>query len=216
MTQRLEEIFSLLPCCDTFAEVGCDHGYIAKQMIKSGKCKKVIASDISKKCLSKAKALLASEILQNKAVMVVSDGFDNLPEFDLALIAGMGGEEICAILNRAKTLPKKLVLQPMKNSDKVRSTAVELGYRILKDYTFYCDKIFYDVMLLEIGEDSLTPEEIEFGRTNLKERPQAFIDKLKNKITALLSFAKGESLKEETKTKMEMEAKRLQSYVNDK
>ena len=115
MKKRLEEIFALLPECETFADVGCDHGYVAKQMLESGKCKKVIISDVSKKCLDKAIALLSNEIEEGRAEAVVSDGFEKVKECDLALIAGMGGEEIVGILKRAKTLPLKLVLQPMKN-----------------------------------------------------------------------------------------------------
>lgn len=216
MTKRLEEIFSLIPTCDTFADVGCDHGYIAKQMIKSGKCKKVIISDVSAKCLAKAEELLSEEIAQGKAVSVVSDGFDNLPKCDLALIAGMGGEEICAIVSKAKDLPNTLVLQPMKNSSKVRSTIVKLGYCVKRDFTFFCGRVFYDLMLVERGEDCLTAEEREFGRTNIKERPSAFIKKLKSKIASLKNFAKGKDVKEQTKLEMTKEAERLQSYVDDK
>ena len=62
MTERLKKIFDQLPKCHTFADVGCDHGYLAKAMVQSGKCQKVIVSDISAKCLQKAKDLLAEEI----------------------------------------------------------------------------------------------------------------------------------------------------------
>ena len=58
MTNRLNQIFSVLPSCEVFADIGCDHGYVAKAMLDSGKCKKVIVSDISEKCLFKATTLL--------------------------------------------------------------------------------------------------------------------------------------------------------------
>ncbi len=215
MTKRLEQIFSLIPTCDTFADIGCDHGYIAKKMIESGKCKKVVISDVSAKCLAKAQDLLSDEISDGRALAVVSDGFDNLPPVDLALIAGMGGEEICAILSKANTLPQSLVLQPMKNTQKVRLMAVKLGYCIKKDFTFLCGKIFYDLILAERGVDSLSDEEAEFGRTNLNEKPVAFIKKLKNKIASLKKFASGKGVKIDTKEQMEREAKRLQNYVDD-
>lgn len=216
MTKRLQEIYSLLPNCKVFADVGCDHGYIAKAMLDGDKCQKVIISDISDKCLQKAKDLLAKELQSGVAEAVVSDGFDNLPYHDLALIAGMGGEEIVAILKKAKNFPEKLLLQPMKNTDKVRVTAVSLGYKIITDYTFYSSKIYYDLILLEKGEDSLSLEEIEFGRTNLLKRPQAFINCLQNKISVLQKVCKQKNLKKESLDSLTKEINRIKKYVDDK
>ena len=104
MTDRLEKIFALIPNCDTFADIGCDHGYIANAMLKQGKAKKVIIADISAKCLEKAEQLLKESIENGSAISVVSNGFDKVPENDVSLIAGMGGEEICDIILHAKTL----------------------------------------------------------------------------------------------------------------
>lgn len=216
MTKRLQEIYSLLPNCKVFADVGCDHGYIAKAMLDGEKCQKVIISDISDKCLQKAKDLLAKELQSGVAEAIVSDGFDNLPFCDLALIAGMGGEEIVAILKKAKNLPEKLLLQPMKNTDKVRACAVALGYKIITDYTFYSSKIYYDVILLERGEDSLSLEEIEFGRTNLQKRPEAFINCLQNKISVLQKVCKQKNLKKESLDSLTKEINRIKKYVDDK
>lgn len=216
MTERLQEIFNNLPVCHTFADVGCDHGYVAKAMVESKKCQKVVIADISKKCLEKAEQLLYKEILDGVALAIVSNGFDNLPPVDLALIAGMGGQEIVSILNKAKNLPQKLVLQPMKNSDQVRITALQLGYKVVKDYTFYCSNIYYDLICLEKGSDTLTPEEIEFGRTNLALRPKAFIDSLKIKIEGLRRYACGQGVKDQTREQMLAQAERLQKYVDIK
>ena len=59
LSSRLKKIVELLPTCEVLADVGCDHGYIAEMVIKSGKYKKVILSDISKKSLDKAVNLLS-------------------------------------------------------------------------------------------------------------------------------------------------------------
>ena len=213
MTERLKEIFSNLPSCDTFADIGCDHGYIAKAMLESGKCKRAIVSDISAKCLSKAEALLSENIKNGSAQSVVSDGFDKISFCDLALIAGMGGEEIVSILSSAKSLPKTLVLQPMKNTDKVRVRAVELGYAIKKDYLFNCGRIFYDLIILESGKDCLTQEEIEFGRTNLQTKSQVFEKYLQRKIGVLAKCQKNKGLSQEVCQKMQNEIERLEKYV---
>ena len=182
MTERLKEIFSSIPVGEVFADVGCDHGYIAKAVLKSGKCKKAIVSDISEKSLLKAKSLLAREIAAGKAVAVVSDGFKNLPPCDVALIAGMGGDEIIKILTEAPFLPENLVLQPMKQSPKVRVFVVDSGYAVQEDRVFSEGYMFYDLIRLKKGKDVLTAEEIEYGRTNLTSPPDAFKKKIRWEI----------------------------------
>ncbi len=213
LTKRLEKIFSYIPTCSVFADVGCDHGLIAKQVIETTKAKKVIISDVSKKCLEKAENLLSEEIANGKALAVVSDGFDNLPPCDCALIAGMGGEEIICILLKAKSLPENLILQPMKNTNKVRKTLIELGYQVNTDLVFKDGKIFYDLIVCKKGNDFLTDEEIEFGRTNLIERSKDFIASIECKINALKTVCVKKDLNQETKISLEKEIERLSEYV---
>ena len=213
MTDRLNKIFDSLAECEVFADVGCDHGYIAKAMLFSGKCKKVIVSDISAKCLNKAEELLNDFIQKGVAEAVVSDGFDNIRYCDQALIAGMGGEEITAILKKAKTLPERLVLQPMKNVDKVRLCAVKTGYRIVKDYCFKDLGKYYDLILLKRGEDSLTKDEIEFGRTNLLERGNAFLERNASLLVRYEKLLADTNIKPEEKSEIRKKAENLKNYV---
>ena len=213
MTDRLNKIYELLPACEIFADIGCDHGYMAKAMLDNGKAKKIIIADISKKCLMKAEELLSNEIACGTAQSVVSNGFEKVENCDLALIAGMGGEEIVNILSCAKILPQKLVLQPMKNPDKVRACAVKLGYRIEKDYVFKSSKKFYDLMLLVKGQDSLTKEEMEFGRTNLETKPKAFIEMLEFKMDKLSQYLAKEGLSSQAKKDILEQMEKLKKHV---
>ena len=213
MNARLKEIFSNLDRCKTFADIGCDHGYMAEAMLKSGKCENAIISDVSAKCLEKAQELLKDYIESGKVKSAVSDGFDKVGECDLALIAGMGGEEIVSILKKASILPQKLVLQPMKNADKVRVQALNSGYKVIKDYVFYSSKVYYDIIVLEKGEDNLTAEEIEFGRTNVVERGDAFVSQVKERIEKYKHYANGVAVSEEIKKGMLLEIQKLSKYV---
>lgn len=213
MTDRLNKIFASIKPCKVFADVGCDHGYIAKAMLSSGKCEKVIISDISAKCLKKAEELLEYEIANGRAVSVVSDGFDKIEFCDTALIAGMGGEEICFILKRANRLPNSLVLQPMKNCDKVRICAVNSGYKILSDKIFKSAGKFYDLIVLTKGEDVLTEEEVEFGRDNVIEKGQDFSEMIKGKIEKLGFYLSNPDLSDTARSEMIKEIERLKRYV---
>ena len=213
MTERLQIIFNEIPNCEVFADIGCDHGYIANAMMRSGKAQKVIISDISAKCLLKAEQLLGQFIKDGKAQSVVSNGFEKVGYCDVALIAGMGGEEICDIITNAKNLPDKLVLQPMKNPDKVRVLAVNSGYKIQKDYTFKSSGKFYDLIILEKGKDSLTDEEIEFGRDNIKTKGQAFKELLAQKISRINSYLECKNLSDEDRQSMVKNKEKLEKYV---
>ena len=214
MKDRIGEIVNAIPVSEIFADVGCDHGYVAKEMLKRGKCRFAVASDISAKCLDKAKRLLSEEIKDGKAICVVSDGFEGINGVDTALIAGMGGEEIISILKKAEELPENLVLQPMKNCDRVRKFAVSVGYRIEKDYVFASDGKFYDLIVLKRGEDFLTDEETEFGRTNLISPSEDFVKMLTVEAGKLIAYA--ERSPEDKKKVLLKKAERLLKYAEYK
>lgn len=213
MTERLTKIFEHIPKCDVFADVGCDHGYIALNMLTSGKCKSVIVSDISEKCLDKARSLLSAFIEKGMAKSVVSDGFDNLSYCDVALVAGMGGEEICSILAKAKNLPLTLVLQPMKNCDKVRIKAIELGYKFERDSMFKSAGKFYDLMVLVKGQDQLTQEEIEFGRDNVKGQNEHFKEKMAIEAQKIKNHLANERLSISVREQMAQNLEKIKKYV---
>ncbi len=181
--------------CGVFADIGCDHGYVAQEILRTGACERVIVSDVSEKCLKKAETLLAPYIAAGKATAVTSDGFERVPRCDVALIAGMGGEEIVGILERAitmgKELPSRLVLQPMKNPDKARRFVVGNGYKIVRDYLFYVKDKYYVVINCERGADELSDEEAEFGRTNVNDRPADFIRFINEELAKFKAVAGG-------------------------
>jgi len=214
LTERLEKIFSEIDKTEVFADIGCDHGYIAKKMIESGKCKKVIISDISEKCLEKAKALLSEELSNGKAIAKVSDGFTNIPNCDTALIAGMGGEEIIKILSEAKTLPDRLILQPMKNFDKLRIYCTENNFKIERDFIFYSENKYYVLIVISRGIDRLSQEEIEFGRTNLIEKSSDFLRFLDEKVNNTKEFLKATNISDEEKIRLSQKLERLQNVRN--
>ncbi len=201
MTKRLERIFSEIPNCSSFADVGCDHGFIAEKMILSGKANSVIISDISEPSLQKAKKLLKKHIDSGKVTAICTDGLNGLPnDVEAVLIAGMGGEEIIKILISSSFLPPILVLQPMKNVDKVRRTLFDLGYGIEKDYLFI-DKKYYNLIVCKIGMQCERYSELEFvfGRDNLRNKSQDFKIYLQNELSMMekcLPFIENESEKQ--------------------
>ncbi len=227
MKERIAHICSLLSKADVFADVGCDHGYMAEYMLENGLCRKAYIADISAKSLKKAETLLARHIAEGRCIPVVSDGLDGLPEkCDLVLIAGMGGEEIVKILSRAY-LPEHFLLQPMKNSEKLRRYLVGRGARIERDYTFSegtSRRIYYDLIAGSAeGRDTYSEREFRYGRDNLNgNSPYPFLSQMQEELEKTqrrLSFMQSEKnarIFSARKTELEEIIYALQTHPGDR
>ncbi len=188
MAGRIETICSELSEARVFADVGCDHGYMAKYMLERGLCERAYISDVSAKSLKKAELLLKDEIARGRCFPVVADGMKGLPErCDLLLIAGLGGEEIVRILEEGY-LPQKFLFQPMKNPEKLRAYLSAKGAKIERDDTFGTG-YFYDLIKGESrGGRRYTEREILWGRDNLASPQEPFYRKLKAEKQKILSY----------------------------
>ncbi len=154
---RLDAVCSLIVPAKVIADVGCDHGLVARYLSDSvGLCEKVIASDISDKCLSKARSNLYGRA---NVEFVLCDGIDY--DCDEAVIAGMGGILIAEIIRKAKTLPNTLVLCPHRNAEEVRKTLISLGYSIDRDIIIKERGKFYFVLRAVKGEEPINPTELQ-------------------------------------------------------
>ena len=185
LTKRLAAVCGELEKCDTFADVGCDHGYCALYMLEKGLCRTAQISDISAKSLKKAQALLSAYIAEGRVCPVVCDGLAGIDRgTEQVLIAGMGGEEIVKILSDG-FLPPKLVLQPMKNAEKVRAFLLGRGYALLHDHTFYADKKFYDLIKAVKGgkQEEYNKDMLSFGRENILSPTEDFAKMLERDIS---------------------------------
>lgn len=189
LTKRLNYIVRVLPKCGVLADVGCDHGYVGIEALRQGVASRVVFTDISNACLHKAR-LNCPDGLQSQASFVCCDGLDGI-DCDTAVICGMGGLEILSILQRAKRLPKAVVLQPMRNTQDVRKYVAE-HYRITLDTTIFDGK-FYNVIVGEnLGESTKisTELEMEFGLTNISNPDCDFVQYLQHEQTKLTEILK--------------------------
>lgn len=196
---RIDKLCAYLTPCKTFADVGCDHGYCTRYMLKNSLCERAIISDISDKCLSKAQELLKDYIEDGKCIPVCCFGLEKIENsVDLVLIAGMGGEEITAILDAAY-IPKNFVLQPMRNVREVREYLLKNGAEITCDDVFESGGKYYFVICGKKRGKKLnyTPTELMYGKGDVR--------------GALGSFLKDElAKKQEYLTRNLSEASRVQ------
>ena len=221
-SKRIDTLCSLLKKTTSFADVGCDHGYCSQYMLENGLCEFAILSDISKGSLQKAETLLNEYIVQGKAKAVLGNGFFGVPkDTEEVLIAGMGGEEIVAILSHEKYgfIPEIFVFQPMLNPEKLRAYLLENGGYIEKDYTFLADGKFYDVIVGRKRKDeekqSYTEWEIEFGRDNLKDRGADFLKRISRRLKDTQGFLQRENLQDKSREELLQRKQRLEKVLND-
>lgn len=143
---RIDKLCAYLEPCESFADIGCDHGYCTQYMLKNSLCKSAVIADISQKCLDKAVELLAAYISQGEVKAVCCDGLSKIEEnTEQILIAGMGGEEIVNILKHS-FIPQSFIFQPMKNVRLVREYLLSCGAQITTDEYFESGGKFYSVI----------------------------------------------------------------------
>lgn len=217
--KRIDTLCALLEKCESFADVGCDHGYCSEFVLQNGLCERVIFSDVSKGSLAKAEKLLAPFVAQGKAKGVLGDGFYGVPkDTEQVLIAGMGGCEIVSILSHEKYgfLPERFVFQPMHDGEKLRKYLLAHGGYILRDFTF-SDGKFYEVIVgrrKKAGEtQSYTQAETEFGKENLQTMPKAFIERIRKLIKNTESYLSRPHLQESSRLELLEKRERLQGVL---
>lgn len=219
--KRIDTLCSLLEKAESFADVGCDHGYCSEYVLKNGLCDKVIFSDVSRGSLAKAEKLLADYVAEGRAVGVLGDGFFGVPkDTKEVLIAGMGGSEIMSILSDKKHgfLPSRFVFQPMHDQEKLRRYILENGGYIERDFTFK-DVKYYDVIVggkrkEGVEKQAYTDAEYEFGKENLRDMGEAFVERTKRLLNDIDRYLARENLQEESKADLERRKARLQGVLS--
>ncbi len=169
--RRLAAIVRMVLPCSCAADVGTDHGKIGAQLLLSGKCGKVIFSDISAPSLEKAKKLADEKGLLEKAEFCVADGLDGLPcPADSIVIAGMGGLNIRDIIVKGKTAAgnAELILQPNTEIAGLRLALCENGFRITDEAVAREGKRFYVIIRAEKGQMRLDETQLYVGPILLK------------------------------------------------
>ena len=151
LSDRMQAVVGLAQECDCIADIGCDHGYVAIELIKNHICKHVIAMDINAGPLDMAKRNINDYLMQDYIETRLSNGTEKLEagEADGLICAGMGGALIISILEQDRKLVsemKQLILQPQSELEKVRSYLREQGYLIEKEDMIYEDGKFYPMM----------------------------------------------------------------------
>ena len=146
ISERLKKVARCVNEGSKVADIGCDHAYIAIYLIKNNIATKVVAMDINKGPLQKAKKNIEEYGCLTQIDTRLSDGAKKLEvgEVDTILISGMGGRLISKILAESIDVVREcsqLVLQPQSEIYLVRKFLDKIGFSII-----------YEDMLIEDGK----------------------------------------------------------------
>lgn len=137
---------------DVACDVGTDHGYLAAELLKTGKCRFCYACDVNEQPLKAAERTLSRLNMDDKWKCILSDGLTVPDSMDISNItdvicAGMGGELIAKIIGVSDIAKKsQLILQPMTQAAYLRSFLCENGFHIQKEIPVDDGKHIYTVI----------------------------------------------------------------------
>ncbi len=177
ISKRLKIIAGLVPVGSAVADIGADHGYLSVYLVNNNISVKVYACDINLLPLENAKRT-ASEYLKytDRMELRLCDGLSGIKkgETDAAVIAGMGAQVICGIIDRCEFVKDKnytLILQPMTSPEILRKYLTENGFCIQTEIAICENRKLYSIIKAKFdGEKRTVPESFYYiGRLDMRE-----------------------------------------------
>lgn len=142
------------------ADIGTDHAYLPIWLVKKEIISKAIAADINMGPLQKAAFNIRRYSVGKKVDARLSDGLELIfpNEADDIVIAGMGGELISTIIDKApwlKDQEKRLILQPMTSEPELRNYLQKNGFSVKQEQAVRDGERIYTVMQAEYDPENV-------------------------------------------------------------
>lgn len=160
-------------------DVGTDHGNLPIFLAERGYPGRLFASDINPQPLESARRAAQCADLDERIEFLLCDGLDDCPPeaVDTIVVAGMGGDLICRILDRAEwcmSTDYTLILQPMTKAEILRFWLVNNGYTLTEERLVQ-EGFLYQVIKAEFtGNMALRDAELFSGAfQNIRSDPLA-------------------------------------------
>lgn len=215
LTDRLDMIISHTKG-GVIADVGTDHAYIPVRLITDALAERVIATDVRRGPLESARCNVIKSGCADKIDLRLGSGLSPLSvgECGTIIIAGMGGELICRILEEGRHVwesTQRLILSPQSELSFVRHYLEQNGFEILQEKMLKEEGKYYVVM--EVGHGSMklgTPCCYEFGRDLIEKRDPVlaeFLSKEKALLTEILKALPEQASESTEKRKKELAEK---------
>lgn len=188
ISNRLRFISNLIDNVDSIIDVGTDHGYVPIDLLKKGTVKKVIASDINKGPVERARENVLLSGLSDRADCRLGGGFKTIRpgEVDAGIIAGMGGNLIRDIIEEDMEVFKHLkyvIAQPVQNPEVLRKYVLEKGFNLEDEWIIFDEGKYYEIMKISYNSKSniINPVYYDFSEILINKKDKVYKEFLKDR-----------------------------------
>lgn len=205
MDQRLASVFGMIRPGRGVIDVGTDHGYLSVRLACEGYPGHILASDLREGPLAAARRSAAQAGVSDRIRFLLSDGLDACPpdEVDTIVIAGMGGDTICGILDRAEWCldpAYRLILQPMSKAEVLRYWLCNNGFCIEEERLVEDGDTIYQILAAVFinQNETLSDAELWLGKRGLAETElyqklvQREIRRIERRISGISTSSSGD------------------------
>ena len=155
LSPRLRRIAAFVPQGSTVVDVGTDHAYLPIWLLQEGLSERAYATDLRPGPLTRAREDARRCGVGERLTLWLCDGLALCPpeDVDTVILAGMGGETMRGILERAPwALEKRLILQPQTKLPELRRWLAARGLAVLDAALADDAGRIYLIWLLGAGE----------------------------------------------------------------
>ena len=201
LSPRLAAIAEQVPQGARLADVGTDHAYLPAWLLLAGRISGAVATDVREGPLQRGRETARLYKVEDRIVFRCCDGLAAVEpqEADTVVIAGMGGELMARIVERAPwTRGCTLLLQPMSAQEVLRQWLVTHGYCIQRETLVREGEKFYGILTATGGESpAYTLAELWAGRQRRGEasphRLAYLEEQIRRRERALAGMAQGKT-----------------------
>lgn len=161
---------------DYLVDIGCDHAFLAIDLVSEGKAKKALCTDINEGPLKIAKGHIKDFNLENSINTCLSDGLVSVSKdekFTAATICGMGGLMGLKIMHESEMFFREMsdiYLQLQSDLNLVRLYLKKYNYSIVFEDMIFEDGKYYTVLHVKSNaKDVLSDANFENVPAQLKD-----------------------------------------------
>ena len=180
LSQRLAAVAEFVPQGARLLDVGSDHAYLPIALMEEGKIDFAIAGEVVKGPYESALHNVSGAGLADKIAVRLADGlaaFEASDDITTITICGMGGGLIADILaagaDKLATVDR-LILQPNNREDELRAWLMNNGFKLVTEQIMTENDKFYEIMVVEHGQMTLSATELRFGPFLNQEKSDVF------------------------------------------
>lgn len=193
---RLETCAGFVRKGGIVADIGTDHAYLPISLVLRGIAAMAYASDINEEPIRSAQRNISSYRLNEKIITFTADGLEKIPsdKVDDIIVAGMGGDNIASIIDRAKWLKNdryRLILQPMSRASRLREYLFKNGFCIIAEKAVREANRIYTVIYAKYSEIDIEYDDYDIYAGRLEGSDPYAAALLKKQAGILLSAGEG-------------------------